>query len=38
MYNTMRVQKRNGDYEDVSFDKILKEFEHYVLEKNFHIN
>ena len=24
MYNTMRVQKRNGDYEDVSFDKILK--------------
>ena len=24
MYNTMRVQKRNGDFEDVSFDKILK--------------
>jgi len=24
MYNLMRVQKRNGDYEDVSFDKILK--------------
>jgi len=24
MYNTMRVQKRNGEYEDVSFDKILK--------------
>ena len=24
MYNTMRVQKRNGEYEIVSFDKILK--------------
>ena len=24
MYNLMRVQKRNGDYEDVSIDKILK--------------
>ena len=24
MYNLMRVQKRNGEYEDVSFDKILR--------------
>ena len=24
MYNIMKVQKRNGDMEDVSFDKILK--------------
>ena len=24
MYNLMRVEKRNGQYEDVSFDKILK--------------
>ena len=24
MYNLMKVQKRNGSYEDVSFDKILK--------------
>ena len=24
MYSLMRVEKRNGNYEDVSFDKILK--------------
>ena len=35
MYNLMRVQKRNGDYENVSFDKILKRIQSLCLGKEF---
>ena len=35
MYNLMRVQKRNGDYEDVSFDKILKRIRALCIGKEF---
>lgn len=35
MYNLMRVQKRNGDYEDVSFDKILKRIQSLCIGEEF---
>ena len=35
MYNLMRVQKRNGDYEDLSFDKILKRIRALCIGKEF---
>ena len=33
--SSMRVQKRNGDYEDVSFDKILKRIQSLCIGEEF---
>ena len=35
MYNIMRVQKRNGNYEDVSFDKILRRIQSLCIGEEF---